>query len=89
MIFPYRLLQTTEYNSLFYTVGPCWYYFIYSKEGIAVFPFHLVLFFYFGTQNIRIHFLLTLPPKKNGKREAKMKKVCYWDAYELTKVKQI
>ena len=34
ILFPYRLLQNTEYNSLCYTAGPCWViYFIYICIG--------------------------------------------------------
>ena len=30
ILFPYRLLQNTEYSSLCYTVGPCWLSILYT-----------------------------------------------------------
>ena len=34
VLFPFRLLQNTEYGSLCYTVGPCWLPFLYT--GVCI-----------------------------------------------------
>ena len=34
-LFHYRLLQDIEYNSLCYTVGPCWLYILYTVVCIC------------------------------------------------------
>ena len=37
--FPYKLLENTEYNSLYFVVGPCWLssiYFIYCNASMLI-----------------------------------------------------
>jgi len=35
VLFPYRLLQNTEYGSLCYIVGPCWLFTVYRVVCIC------------------------------------------------------
>ena len=35
ILFPYRLLQNTEYGSLCYIVGPCWLFTVYRVVCIC------------------------------------------------------